>query len=155
MQSRAEQLLDEGRYQEALEHFESGNDLRSVFGRGVALQLLGRFDEAEEAYETVLAADPVHQETLANLLAMSVEEFDLKAVERYAKRLLDLDSTSAVALRGLIVVAVERHDYEFAAICFAKLTLRDEHFRDAIEYRLSRQIVDRLKDIHGQVTHSY
>src|SRR5258708_6749217 len=155
MLSQGQQYLDEGRFEEALLQFEAGEDIRCVFGRAVALQLLGRFDEAETAYELVLSADPRHQETLANLIAMSVEKFDLDVVEQYSRRLLDVDCNSPVAVRGLLVVAVERRDYETAAAYLARLTPGDENCRDAVEYRLSRQIVERLKDKHGSIAHPY
>ena len=155
MPPRAQQLLEAGRFEEALISFDSGNDLGCVFGRGVALQMLGRLDEAEAAYDRVLAADPKHTETLANLVALSVEKFDLERVEEYARRLLDLDCDSVIALRGLTVVAVERRDYESAANWFARLAAGDDHCRDAVEYRLSRQVVDRLREHHGSVTRPY
>ncbi len=148
------QLLEEGRFDEALASFH-GDDVRSVFGRAVALQLLGRFEEAESAYESVLASDPNHEETLANLIAMYVEQFHLENVERYSRRLLAISKDAQIGLRGLLVVAVERRDFELAASCFSKLVPSDEIVRDAVEYRLSRQIVDRLKDHHGSVAHPY
>jgi tetratricopeptide (TPR) repeat protein len=154
MSSRGPELLEEGRFEEALACFD-GDDVRSSFGRGVALQLLGRFEAASEAYELVLSADPKHQETLANLIAMHVERFDLPCVEHYSRRLLAVAPNSQIALRGLIVVAVERRDFDLAARYFAKLTPAEESCRDSIEYRLSRQIVDRLKDHHGSAAHSY
>jgi tetratricopeptide (TPR) repeat protein len=154
MQPRGPELLEEGRFDDALACF-NGPDLRSVFGRAVALQLLGRFDEAAETYDAVLAADPEHRETLANLIALHVERFDLGRVEKYARRLLAIDITSQVALRGLIVVSVERSDFDLAARCFAKLDLNEESCRDAVEYRLGRQIVDRLRDHYGSIAHPY
>ena len=146
-------LLEEGRFEEALASF-AGRDLRSTFGRAVALQLLGRFDAAEEAYESVLAADPRHQEGLANLIAMHVERFDLDRVEEYSRRLLAAAPDSQIALRGLIVVAVERRDFELAASCFAKLLPALEPRRDSVEYRLSRRMVDRLQDHNASLAHS-
>ncbi len=148
------QLLEEGRFAEALAFFH-GDDVRSVFGRAVTLQLLGRFEEAEAAYESVLAADPNHEETLANLIAMNVEQFRLENVEKYSRRLLAISKDAQIGLRGLLVVAVERRDFDLAASCFSRLDPSDEIFRDAVEYRLSRQIVDRLKDHYGSVAHPY
>jgi tetratricopeptide (TPR) repeat protein len=158
--SQGQQLLDEGRFDDALAWFESHDDIRSRFGRAVALQLLGRFDQAEAAYELVLAADPKHVETLANLIAMNVEKFNLDLVELYSNRLLGIDSGSPIALRGLIVVAVERREYAVAARYFALLAPGGENCRDAVEYRLSRRMVERLKhhplkDPHGSTAYPY
>jgi tetratricopeptide (TPR) repeat protein len=147
-------LLEEGRFEEALACF-SGDDVRSMFGRAVALQLLGRFDEAEEAYESVLDADPNHQETLANLIAMSVEQFQLDRVEHHSRRLLAISKDAQIGWRGLMVVAVERRDFGLAARCFAKLDPSDELCRDMVEYRLSRQMVERLKDPYGSIAYPH
>jgi tetratricopeptide (TPR) repeat protein len=152
--TKGQQLLEEGRFEDALACF-SGNDLRSAFGRAVSLQMLGRFEESEQAYEVVLAADPSHEETLANLIALNVERFQLERVERYSRRLLEICPNAQVALRGLLVVAVERRDFDIAALLFAKLDLDDTACRDGVEYRLSRQVADRLKDHNGTVAHPY
>jgi len=155
MSSKGREFLEEGRFEDALAFFEVSGDLRSMFGRAVALQLLGRFEQAEAAYEQVLAADPKQEETLANLIALNIERFDLPRVELYSQRLLEVAADSAIALRGLIVVAVERRDYELAARYFARLTPGEEGARDTVEYRLNWQIVDRLREHHVSVAHPY
>ena len=48
----------------------------AMFGKAVALQILRRFDEAEAAYERLLAQDSRAEEALTNLLAMGLEVFD-------------------------------------------------------------------------------
>jgi tetratricopeptide (TPR) repeat protein len=155
-----QRFLDEGRFEEALACFQ-GDDPRAIFGRGVALQLLARFEEAEAEYLKVLARSPRNEETLANLIALSVERFDLASVERYSRQLLDIAPGAPIALEGLIVVGVERGDYDLAASCFARLKPVEEESRDAVEYRLSRQMVERLKERHrwkeehGPVAHPY
>ncbi len=154
MLSRGQQLLEDGRFKEALACFE-GDDVRSVFGRAVALHMLGRFDEAQAEYEDVLAVDPNHQETLSNLVAMNVERFHLELVERYSRRLLAIVPKSQIALQGLIVVAVERRDMDLAASCFARIEPSRPHAGDAVEYRLTRQMVERLKDHHASAAHPY
>src|SRR5689334_2079979 len=50
---------------------------QALFGKGVALQLLRRFDEAEIVYERVLALDGQAEEALANLIVLSLDVFDL------------------------------------------------------------------------------
>ena len=76
---------------------------------------------------------------------MSVERFHLGRVEEYSRRLLELNSRSAAALQGLVVVAVERRDYEAAARYFRQIAPAAAPGGDAIEYRLSRQTVERLR----------
>lgn len=148
-------LLVDGKWEDALACFESSGGPKAIFGQAVALQLLGRFEDAANAYDRVLEMDPRHQEALANLVAMCVELFDLERVERYAARLLALDEDSAIALQGLIVVAVERRDYESAGLWFARLRPCEDGRSDAVEYRLSRDVVERLRDLNGPVAHPY
>jgi tetratricopeptide (TPR) repeat protein len=146
---RGERMLREGRHQEALAWFDSQEGVAARFGAAVALQLLGRLDEAEEAWELVLESGE-NPEALANLVALNVERFDLDRVERYSGRLLAADADSLVAWQGLLVVAVERRDFETAAKCFARLDGRTAVADDrAIQYRLSRATADRLRGMRG------
>jgi tetratricopeptide (TPR) repeat protein len=81
----------------------------------VSLQLLHRFDEAESAYETLLESQPNSEETLANLIAMSVETGDLDHIRGYSQKLLSLAPRSTSALQGLAMVALESRDNHAAA----------------------------------------
>lgn len=149
MRSEGHELLEQGRFEAALSWFEQSDDAQARFGRGVALQQLGHFDEAEVAYESVLAIFANHAETLANLVALNIERFELARVERYATRLLEAERDSKIALRGLIVVAVERRDYRAAAAYFARLGPEQAPCGDAVEYRLSWQMLERIKEHYG------
>src|SRR5580765_5641811 len=77
-------LLRLNRLEQALNCFDQcwsdAAQRQAVFGKGVALQMLRRFDEAEIAYERALALDGKAEEALANLIAMSLEVFDLERV---------------------------------------------------------------------------
>ena len=112
-------LLHLRRIEEALGNFDrcwtDAGRGRALFGKAVALQLLGRFDEAEAAYERLLASDPRFEEVLTNLIAMSMEVHDLEAVRRFSTRLLDVVPQSMIALRGLAAAALEQQHYEEAA----------------------------------------
>jgi len=147
---------------------------QALFGQGVALQMLRRFDQAEIAYERVLALDGKAEEALANLIAMSMELFDLERVWRYSRRLVEINPLSIAGLQGLTLVALERGDMETAAHHFSRLaeqapeTVRPT--RDAcddvdaanetgasneiIEYRVNRDVFDRLTaSMRGQAGH--
>jgi tetratricopeptide (TPR) repeat protein len=149
-------LLHLKRPEEALACFEAcwseSARIPALFGKAVALQLLRRFDEAEVLYERILELEPRSEEALGNLIAMSMEVFDLSRVLRYALRLADLSPRSKVALQGLTLVAFERRDYETAAGYFADLMElapegrfpRSDQGGDEIEYRLSWEDVERL-----------
>ena len=151
-------LLRLNRLEQALNCFDQcwsdAAQRQAVFGKGVALQLLRRFDEAEIAYERVLALDGKAEEALANLIAMSMEVFDLERVLRYSRRLVEINPRSVPGLQGLTLVAVERGDMETAARYFSTLA---EHATEAIrptpdasddviEYRVNRLAIDQFKE---------
>jgi protein O-GlcNAc transferase len=110
-------LLKLNRIEDALEVFNQADDAPgpALFGKAVALQLLGRFDQAESAYEILLESEPNSEETLANLIAMSAETRDLENMREYSQKLLSIAPQSAVALQGLATVALERRDNHAAA----------------------------------------
>ncbi|HEX5226672.1 MAG TPA: tetratricopeptide repeat protein [Bryobacteraceae bacterium] len=87
----------------------------AAFGKAVALQLMHRAGEAENAYETLLAADPNSEETLSNLIALGIDNKDLDRVREYSQQLLKIDPQSAAALQGLATVALEQDDHHAAA----------------------------------------
>jgi tetratricopeptide (TPR) repeat protein len=111
-------LLNLRRIEEALATFDNcwsdASRWRALFGKAVALQLLGRWQEAEAAYQRLLISDPKSEEVLSNLIAMSIEAHDLEATTRYSTRLLDVCPRSTTALRGLAAVALERNEFEDA-----------------------------------------
>jgi tetratricopeptide (TPR) repeat protein len=87
----------------------------ALFGKAVALQLLHRCGEAENAYEMLLASDPNSEEALSNLIALGIETQDLDRVRDYSQRLLKISPQSPAALQGLATVALEREDHHAAA----------------------------------------
>jgi tetratricopeptide (TPR) repeat protein len=111
-------LLHLHRVEEALANFDccwsDASRWRALFGKAVALQLLGRWNEAEAAYDRLLQSDPKSEEVLSNLIAMSIETHDLEAAIRFAMRLLAVFPRSTIALRCLATVALERQEYEDA-----------------------------------------
>ena len=155
--NEGERLLQLGRYEEALACFNAllDQDPDARFGSAVALQLLGRFEEAEQQYQRVLAIFPRDEEVLSNLIAMSVEQFDLDRVERYSRRLLQINADHTVALEGLTLTAVERRDYPTAAQYLSRIVWSEEPPGDAIEYRLSPALADRLRSLYGTIANSH
>jgi len=153
-------LMHLRRNEEALACFDQcwsdGARRRAVFGRAVALQHLRRFDEAETNYERLLRLDPAAEEALYNLIAMGLEVFDLNRVQQYSRRLLDLNPRSSAAHKGLVLVALERRDYETAATHFFQAAelepdlMRTASKTDAedkdglVEYRIQRKVFDTL-----------
>ena len=106
------------RADEALANFQqcsAAAEGPALFGKAVALQLLHRFGEAESAYEGLLGSDSNSEETLSNLIALSIETHDLDRVRDYSQRLLKISPQSPVALQGLAMVALERQDHHAAA----------------------------------------
>ena len=126
---------------------------RALFGKALALQLLRRFDEAEKHYERLLTIDPSAEEALSNLIAMSMEVFELARVQKYSQRLLEINSRSTVALQGLALAAIERRDYPAAARYFfqatevePEITRAHKKQSDGVEYRISRKVLDSLEE---------
>jgi tetratricopeptide (TPR) repeat protein len=153
----ADCLLRLRRFEAALACFDrcwsEGSKRRALFGKAVALQFLRRLDEAEKFYERLLTIDPAAEEALSNLIAMSMEVFELARVQNYSQRLLEINSRSTVALQGLALAAIERLDYAAAARYFHRaLELEPEIMHppsepsEAVEYRISRKIFDSLEE---------
>ena len=111
-------LLYLNRLDEALAAFAQCADALegpAAFGKAVALQLLHRLGEAENAYEVLLASDPNSEEALSNLIALGIETQDFDHVRDYSQRLLKISPQSPAALQGLATVALERQDHHAAA----------------------------------------
>jgi len=112
-------LLHMKRPEEALAHFERCGaervSQRAVFGKAVALQLLRRHEEAEGHYRRILASDPRHEASLANLIALYAETGDFEKLRRYATRLLEVAPDSVTALQGLAAASLGNHEYEAAS----------------------------------------
>lgn len=153
-------LLNLGRPSEALAQLDQcwsqPERFRVLFGKAAALQLLRRFDEAESLYKRLLELDPKAAEALSNLIAMSMEVFDLDRVQRYAQQLLQIEHNSAIALQALTVVALERRDLPTASRHFYQLTGSGQkdsvpwagEASNAVEYRLNRETVEALNKYH-------
>jgi tetratricopeptide (TPR) repeat protein len=152
----ADCLLHMQRYGAALECLDGcwseGSKRRALFGKAVALQLLRRLDEAEKLYERLLAIDPTAEEALANLIAMSMDVFELERVQKYSQRLLEINSRSSVALKGLAMSAIERLEYSAAARYFYRAAELEPEIMhpsaeqsETAEYRISRKIHDSLE----------
>jgi Tfp pilus assembly protein PilF len=74
-----------GFYDDALK--EEPNSILALLGRGAALQKLGRGQDAQGAYESVLKLDPENREALTNLTTVAAE----RAPQEALTRLLDLE----------------------------------------------------------------
>ncbi len=121
-------LLHLNRAEAALANFDNcwsdAARLRVLFGQAVALQLLRRFNEAEATYERLLSSEPNSEESLSNLIALSIDSGDLEAARRYAVRLLEISPHSLVALQCLAALALERREYEAAVRYCGKIVER-------------------------------
>lgn len=154
-------LLRLQRFGAALECFDKcwseASRRRALFGKAVTLQFLRRFDEAENHYERLLAIDPYSEEALANMIAMAMEVFELARVQKYSQRLLELNSRSAAAYKGLALCAIERRDYPAASRYYQQvaelepgITIPPAESGDAVEYRISRKVFDSLEEARRQ-----
>lgn len=155
--SLADCLLRLQRFGAALECFDKcwseASRRQALFGKAVALQCLRRFDEAEKHYERLLTIDPYAEEALANMIAMAMEVFELARVQKYSQRLLEINSRSVAACKGMALCAIERRDYPAAARYYqlvAELepgvTTLPTEAGDAVEYRISRAVFDSMEE---------
>lgn len=103
-------LLYLNRIEEALAVFEPIGGA-AQFGKAVALQLLHRYDEAEQVYQEA----PESEEALSNLIALEIEAGDVHRLREYSQQLLKSDPESSAALQGLATVAFEAGDHHAAA----------------------------------------
>jgi tetratricopeptide (TPR) repeat protein len=156
-------LLHLNQPEKALESFEAcwseGALLRALFGKAVALQTLRRFDASEALYLRFLELQPGAEEALANLIALSMETFDLTRVQRYAEQLAERHPQSVVAWQALTLVAVERRLYEDAADYYERLLnaapeemLFQSGNDNALEYRLSRKDIEAMYQVRREVS---
>ena len=60
----------------------------ALFGKAAGLQLLWEFDEATTLYERILAANPHSDDSLANLISLSLQSKDYSAVCKWSEQLL-------------------------------------------------------------------
>jgi len=72
-------------------------------------------------------------------------------LQRYARRLVEINPRSVPGLQGLTLVAVERGEMEVAARHFAALAEQTPDLRgtpddDVMEYRVSRKAIDRIRE---------
>ena len=132
---------------------------QALFGKAVALQLLRRFDESEAQYLRFLERHPDSEEALGNLIALSMETFDLKRVERYGAQLLRDHPKSVVALQALILVAFERRSYQSAAEYYGyllEIVPEEKLYRsgndDALQYRLSAENIELLNQVRRELS---
>jgi tetratricopeptide (TPR) repeat protein len=111
-------LLEMNRAQDALECFDRAcrrvRQGPALFGKAVALQLLGEFERSAEIYEELLASGPNSEEVLSNCIAMNIDNHNLAGVREHSRRLLELAPHSAVALRGSVTAAFEDGNYQAA-----------------------------------------
>ena len=84
---------------------------QALFGKAVALQQIGRPQEAVEYYRKVLARNPRSEEALSNLVALFLERKDVEAVRHWAAMLAELKPESAVATEALAALAFTDGDY--------------------------------------------
>jgi len=82
-----------------------------------------------------------------------MEVFELARVQKYSQRLLEINSRSTAALKGLALAAMERRDYPAAAQYFFQVAELEPAVMgpppesgDAVEYRISRKVFDSLEE---------
>ncbi len=91
------------------------DDEQALFGKAVALQLLGELDQARSLYEEILGVNPDSGNALKNLLTLGIKTGDDSPIQKYAERLLATDPEALPALSGLASRAFRAGEFEEAA----------------------------------------
>jgi tetratricopeptide (TPR) repeat protein len=144
---RAQQLMAEGRYAEALEELRSAlavNPLQSDWHvrSGHALEELGRVEEAGEAYVRALDIDPNHCGAMTHLgiLEMGQGRF-AEAIKTFEKVEL-VDASYEASYCNRIRCYTELGDHEAAELMFYTARLYREHCPTCL-YNIGRSLAAR------------
>ena len=131
--AQGDHLVKQGRYQEALAHYERAIRLvrRPSYAwtsRGVAMRYLGRLDEALRCHENAIRLDPENEVAWCNLGTVYFKKGLLaKALECYEKA-IKIRPKYAIAWNNKGVVYARMNRFSDADKCHAKATkLRPEY----------------------------
>lgn len=131
--AQGDRLVKQGRYQEALAHYERAIRLvrRPSYAwtsRGVAMRYLGRIDEALRCHENAIRLDPENEVAWCNLGTVYFKKGLLaKALDCYDKA-IKIRPKYAIAWNNKGVVYARMNRFEDADKCHAKATkLRPEY----------------------------
>ena len=100
LREKAEDLLEEERFEEALEVFdavvrENPRDIEAWFNRSEVLRLLGRADEASASLDRILEIDPKHKATIRELANHLFERGQFGLAAAHLSDLLKQDPNEA------------------------------------------------------------
>lgn len=125
--AQVEKLLKNGSAATALELAEIGlkkNDKSAQlrFQRAVALERLGRTDEAVEALKSLIDAYPEIPEPYNNLAVIEAARGDLESAEKHLQKVLLINPDFALARKNLgdVYLALALECYEKAAPSFSR-----------------------------------
>jgi len=98
------------RYPEAIEILDECLRLQpdceaALFGKAVALQLLGKFDDSRAVYERILEWNSASEESLLNMISLGLQQKDYELLRKRSQQLLDLRPGHPVAMEGLAAAA--------------------------------------------------
>lgn len=112
----AQRALNLGRYDAALAMFEdvlrnNSSDRRALMGRAVALQKMGRIEEALTAYETMLDFEPNNKNALTNYLGILQKEFPSVAMNRLNRLYNEYPENAGIAAQlGVTYASLKNYD---------------------------------------------
>lgn len=102
-------LLHTGQWHAAIGHFDVVLDKqpsheRSIFGKAVAFQHLGKLDDAWDLYRKLLPTNPDSEELITNMMAVSAARGDQTKTREYAEYLLKIRPGNKMALEVMAYV---------------------------------------------------
>jgi tetratricopeptide (TPR) repeat protein len=141
-----------GRYNRALQAFQDSLELqpgseKALFGMAVALQFLGRLDEAEDVYVRLLPQYSENVEMLANLVVLAATRKDDKSLFECSRHLFQVQPNSRIALEGLLTTAFTDKDFNEARHYALKLTeVAPQDYRSWYNLGFANQKLDLWED---------
>lgn len=151
-------LVEAGGLDAALELFEASihaapDDPAGHAGMGIALHMLGRAPEAEEAYRKALGMDPGHVLALKHLGVLMQERGDLEAAADCFRRLIAADPTDDVARHMLAATTGETTTGApagYVTRLFDDYADRFDAHLEQIAYRVPELIRDAIREVIGR-----
>lgn len=128
--------MAEGNFEESAEYFAKVSRLKpKVAGahnnRGIALQQLRRFPEAEREYAAALQINPGHPQALGNLAALVKKRGDFKSARKLYAKVVEIDPKNPSARNQFGLVLGRLGELDEAAKQFEAALIYDSQSADA------------------------
>jgi len=119
---------------------------KALYGKAIALQALGKTDEAMQLYTKLLPANGANADLLANMIGLALKQGDDAKVRDYCDKLLRVKPGARPAFEGLVAAAIARGDFKTAAQQGAQLVkIAPDSFEAWFNLGIAYQKTNRLE----------